>query len=214
MNDILYRGIIECEDAVRHLDKSALTSGVTLLCKLFDNVEEQTRFAKYVCDAYDVNSPIIGKHKTRQDEKLASAKKHGIKVNGKWQNIVSNLNSDANEYISWYYKQIKNIEFEAIITGEELVEYLLEVSRERIDKERDGIQMGDDKLLKAMELKSKCFENAVSHMSLIAKLRVEFNKKYEIMDENVKREAVKEKIIKNSGTGEQIAHLAKEISSK
>ena len=134
--------------------------------------------------------------------------------NGKWQNIVSNLNSDANEYISWYYKQIKNIEFEAIITGEELVEYLLEVSRERIDKERDGIQMGDDKFLKAMELKSKCFENAVSHMSLIAKLRVEFNKKYEIMDENVKREAVKEKIIKNSGTGEQIAHLAKEISSK
>ncbi len=45
-------------------------------------------------------------------------------------------------------------------------------------------------------------------------LSFNFNKKYEVLDDNIKKEVAQEKIVKNSGIGEQIAHMAKGIRSK
>ena len=210
----IYTAIQECDDVVQLFQKSALTEGATLIEKVFKDKSEQLKYAMYVCDVYDINSSILGKHKTRTDEKKAATQKNGIEITGEWVRIVNNTKKESNDYITWYFRQTKDIYFEAVITAEELIEYLLEVSRERIDKDRDGIQMGDDKFLKAMELKSRCFQNAVMHIEELKKLKDELQKKYEVADENIKKEMSYNKIVKNSGTGEQIATMAREIKSE
>jgi len=210
----IYTAIQECDDVMKLFQESVLTEGAMRIEKVFKDKSEQLKYAKYVCDVYDINSSILGKYKTRTDEKKAAAQKNEITITNDWVRIINNTARESNDYIAWYFRQTKDIYFEAVITAEELIEYLLEVSRERIDKEKDGIHMGDDKYLKAMELKSKCFQNAVLHIEELKKLRDELQKKYEVADENIRKEISYNKVVKNSGTGEQIATMAREIKNK
>ena len=104
----IYTAIQECDDVVQLFQKSALTEGATLIEKVFKDKSEQLKYAMYVCDVYDINSSILGKHKTRTDEKKAATQKNGIEITGEWVRIVKNTQKGTRAFYVNINKEYTN----------------------------------------------------------------------------------------------------------
>jgi len=176
-------------------------------------MEDEILIAKYCCEAYDPESPLHEIHKDRRELKLAIYKQYGIKNEGVFEEVTRNENENFNKYVAWYYRQIKDFDFEAIVTGQELLTEQLEVARTRIQKKKGALELDDDKFLKAMNLKNLCYTNAVDNIDKVNQLKRNYQKKYETTDKDIHGE-VPEEVLRSSGVQEVIAYERKQKNKR
>jgi len=170
-----------------------LQEGYELMKKVTTVTVEQIVLAKYCNEIYNPESKLIEVHKKIDDIKKKVLKDLGYDLEGLYKDIAENKNEDYNNYIAWYYKQIKDGEFEAIRTGEELIAEQLQVARTRIEKkvvkkkkgdddDNEEISMDDDRYLRAMNLKNTCYTNAVDNIDKIGLLKKKLMERFENID--------------------------------
>lgn len=183
-----------------------LQDGYELLKKTTTNNIQQVVLVKYCNEIYNPDSRLIEAHKDIDEIKKKVINDLGFDFEGLYQEIAQNTNEDFNNYIDWYYKQIKDIEFEAIRTGEELVAEQFHVARTRIERktikrqkgEKDEeITIDDDRYLRAMNLKDTCYSNAVKNIEVIDKMKAKMRKRYDDVDKLREQE-----LLKNTGSAE------------
>ena len=143
-----------------------------------------------------------------------------ISNTGLFKEIINGENVKYNEFVRWYWLQINDYYFKALISCEEVIEMQLDTARMKINKggelsvTEEGVDVepkkwDDDKYLKAVNLQNTCLTNAIDNIARLEELRNTRLKKFERSDN-----AVAEELFKNSGSAEQAALLAKELRKK
>lgn len=197
------------DDFREFLDELHLSEGYKFMAGVTKDNTEQVMLAKYVSKIYDPESKVIEVHKVIDELKLKVITDLGLTMDGVFKACVENKNEDFNRYVSWYYSQIKDFDFEAIRTGQELISEQFEVARTRIEKGKDGIGMDDDRYLRAMNLKNTCYMNAVDNITKIEALKLKMQMKFEATDELVEKER-----LAHTGNAEQEALWLKQRKKK
>lgn len=192
-----------------------LSKGYELLFDLKCKSGDMLLVAQYTACAYDPESILHDVWKYRAELKKAILNDFKAKLdNPFWEKIIDGENEDYNYFVDWYYTQIQDYYFQAIITLQEVIEQQMAAARMKIGKYQEedlevgenGIKGGgkakvdDDKYLKALNIQNTLVANFVENIKKLKDLRDVRLKQYERTDN-----AVAEEIYKNSGTAEQSA---------
>ncbi len=197
-----------------------LLEGYDLLLEIEAEEKDLPLILKYTACCYDSESPLHGVFPIRSELKKSVVKDFKISKTGVWGEIINGENAKFNEFIRWYWLQINDYYFKAIISCEEVIEMQLDTARMKITKggelsvtesgvDSEPKKFDDDKYLKAVNLQNTCLTNAIDNISRLDDLKNTRLKKFERSDN-----AVAEEVFRNSGLGERGALLAKELRNK
>ena len=187
------------EDWIKIFHNLSMDAGWNMLPKSFTD-EEKKLVILFCIYSYDPQSPRLKDFKNRIKDKADIAESLGIPI-GIAEGLVTNDYEEVNSFVSWYYHEIKETELNAILSGQELIEEQLRITKNVIPK----TALADyEKYLKAIQLKNECWINAVENQMRIDQLIKNYNQRFMRTDEAYKNE-VADEIRKNSGMAEQQA---------
>lgn len=176
----------------RPITEQLVKLGLTDIEKYLGDCDNETKISKmkFIAYAWDIESPFLNSYNQRSKDKVKILDHLKITDTKLRNDLLNNSDSLMMQLTAWYVKQIRDLDYEAILTGFDHAQHLFAVSRDRSNMENeDGSGKLDyDKALKAEEYRHKCYMNGLETMKEIKVLNDRFEARYKDLNRIIKDE--------------------------